>query len=286
MASNNKRSLGRGIDALFDENSEDQEKNKSNKSIIDLIPIEKLEPNPYQPRKAFSTESLKDLAESIKDRGILQPIIARKKLGETNQWQIIAGERRWRAAQLAGLHEVPIFKKNIKDEETAIIALIENIQREDLSPLEEAIGYKKIMKKFSMNQEQLAKSMKRSRAYVANFLRLLTLPKEIQNLIQERKITIGQARPIIGHKNNIELAKKIIKENLNARQVELLIKNKKSPTIKKNDKADINIISLEKDIEQIIGLKTIIKDKNGKGQIIFNYKNLDQLELIIAMIKR
>ena len=285
MVSKNKRGLGRGIDALFNENKEIEKKISENNNIIDLIPIEKLEPNPFQPRKVFNSESMEELAKSIKDRGILQPIVVREKQGKEKQWQIIAGERRWRAAQMAGLHEVPIYKNNIKEEEVAIIALIENIQREDLSPLDEARGYKKVMEQFSLTQEELAKTMRRSRAYVANFIRLLNLPTEIQNLIQDKKITIGQVRPIIGHKNSIQLATRIVKENLNSRQVELLIKNKKSHIENKNNIIDVNIRSLENEIEEIIGLKTTIKDKNGKGQIIFNYKNLEQLEAIIEIIK-
>jgi len=285
MVSKNKRGLGRGIDALFNENKEIEKKISENNNIIDLIPIEKLEPNPFQPRKVFNSESMEELAKSIKDRGILQPIVVREKQGKEKQWQIIAGERRWRAAQMAGLHEVPIYKNNIKEEEVAIIALIENIQREDLSPLDEARGYKKVMEQFSLTQEELAKTMRRSRAYVANFIRLLNLPTEIQNLIEDKKITVGQVRPIIGHKNSIQLAAQIVKENLNSRQVELLIKNKKSHIENKNNIIDVNIRSLENEIEEIIGLKTTIKDKNGKGQIIFNYKNLEQLEAIIEIIK-
>ena len=286
MSSKSKRGLGRGIEALFIENNETNLNKSINNNLLDFVAIELLEPNPFQPRKNFSKDSLRDLSDSIKDRGILQPIIVRPKKNKANAWQIIAGERRWRAAQLAGLHEVPVYIKNVKDEEVAIIALIENIQREDLSPIEEAKGYKKVMQKFSITQEELAVTMRRSRSYVTNFIRLLNLPKEVQTLIEEKKISIGQARPIIGHKNTIELARRIVKDNLNARQVELLVKDKKINREDSKNIIDVNIRSLENEIEEIIGLKTTIKDKNGKGQIIFYYKDLEQLEEIIKKVKK
>ena len=286
MSSKSKRGLGRGIEALFIENNETNLNKSINNNLLDFVAIELLEPNPFQPRKHFSKDSLRDLSDSIKDRGILQPIIVRPKKNKANVWQIIAGERRWRAAQLVGLHEVPVYIKNVKDEEVAIIALIENIQREDLSPIEEAKGYKKVMQKFSITQEELAVTMRRSRSYVTNFIRLLNLPKEVQTLIEEKKISIGQARPIIGHKNTIELARRIVKDNLNARQVELLVKDNKINRENSKNIVDVNIRSLENEIEEIIGLKTTIKDKNGKGQIIFYYKDLEQLEEIIKKVKK
>ena len=286
MSSKSKRGLGRGIEALFIENNETNLNKSINNNLLDFVAIELLEPNPFQPRKHFSKDSLRDLSNSIKDRGILQPIIVRPKKNKANAWQIIAGERRWRAAQLVGLHEVPVYIKNVKDEEVAIIALIENIQREDLSPIEEAKGYKKVMQKFSITQEELAVTMRRSRSYVTNFIRLLNLPKEVQTLIEEKKISIGQARPIIGHQNTIELARRIVKDNLNARQVELLVKDKKINREDSKNIIDVNIRSLENEIEEIIGLKTTIKDKNGKGQIIFYYKDLEQLEEIIKKVKK
>ena len=286
MSSKSKRGLGRGIEALFIENNETNLNKSINNNLLDFVAIELLEPNPFQPRKHFSKDSLRELSDSIKDRGILQPIIVRPKKNKANAWQIIAGERRWRAAQLVGLHEVPVYIKNVKDEEVAIIALIENIQREDLSPIEEAKGYKKVMQKFSITQEELAVTMRRSRSYVTNFIRLLNLPKEVQTLIEEKKISIGQARPIIGHQNTIELARRIVKDNLNARQVELLVKDKKINREDSKNIVDINIRSLENELEEIIGLKTTIKDKNGKGQIIFYYKDLEQLEEIIKKVKK
>ena len=228
MSAKNKRGLGRGIEALFEDNGEkDAILNKTN-NVFDSLPIDQIKPNSLQPRKTFDKELLNQLAASIKDKGVLQPIVVREAKGNKRSWQIIAGERRWRAAQIAGLHEIPVHIKNIKDEEVAIVALIENIQRENLSAIDEAKGYKTIMEKFSITQEKLAETMHRSRAYIANFTRLLNLPTDVQKLIEDKKISVGQVRPIIGHKNCSSLAKTIISQNLNARQVEQLLKNVKT----------------------------------------------------------
>ena len=285
MSAKNKRGLGRGIEALFEDNGEkDIIRNKIN-NVFDSLPIDQIKPNSLQPRKTFDKELLNQLAASIKDKGVLQPIVVREDKGNKKSWQIIAGERRWRAAQIAGLHEIPVHIKNIKDEEVAIVALIENIQRENLSAIDEAKGYKSIMEKFSITQEELAETMHRSRAYIANFTRLLNLPTDVQKLIEDKKISVGQVRPIIGHKNCSSLAKTIISKNLNARQVEQLLKNVKTITHKNKTELDINIINLEKELEASIGLKTSIKDKNGKGRISFDYRSLDQLDELISKIK-
>ena len=285
MSAKIKRGLGRGIEALFEDSGEKGGINNKINNIFDTLPIDQIKPNSLQPRKTFDKELLNQLAASIKDKGVLQPIVVREAKGNKSSWQIIAGERRWRAAQIAGLHEIPVHIKNIKDEEVAIVALIENIQRENLSAIDEAKGYKSIMEKFSITQEELAETMHRSRAYIANFIRLLNLPIDVQKLIEEKKISVGQVRPIIGHKNCVSLAKKIISKNLNARQVEQLLKNEKTITHKSKTEPDINIINLEKELEASIGLKTSIKDNNGKGKISFDYKNLDQLDEIINKIK-
>ena len=286
MPKNNKRGLGRGIEALFQENKEQNYKENNKKSnIFDNLPIELIRPNPLQPRKSFNEELLKQLADSIKDKGVLQPIIVKEIKGKEKAWQIIAGERRWRAAQMAGLHEIPVHIKNIKDEEVAIIALIENIQRENLSAIDEAKGYKKVMEKFSITHEELSTTMHRSRAYISNFIRLLSLPKDVQKLLEDKKLNVGQARPLIGKPNSSALAKVIISKQLNARQVEELLKEGAIVKSKNNKEPDINILNLEKEIEASFGLKTSIKDKNGKGKITFTYKSLDQLDELIDKIK-
>ena len=285
MPPKNKRGLGRGIEALFQENTAQSISDNIKNNAFDYLPIEFIKPNPKQPRKTFSKEPLEQLASSIRDKGVLQPIVVREINGRDNNWQIIAGERRWRAAQMAGLHKIPVHIKNIKDEEVAIVALIENIQREDLSVIDEAKGYKMVMDKFSLTREELSSTMHRSRAYIANFIRLLNLPLEVQKLLEEKKLNVGQVRPIIGHKKCTELAKMIVKKNLNARQVEQLLKEENIKINPHNIERDINIMNLEKEIEASIGLRTYIKDKNGKGKIIFNYKNLDQLDELIKKIK-
>ena len=285
MAKNNKRGLGRGIEALFQENKEQNNKKNNKSNIFDNLPIELIKPNPLQPRKSFDKELLEQLADSIKDKGVLQPIIVKELKGKEKAWQIIAGERRWRAAQIAGLHEIPVHIKNIKDEEVAIIALIENIQRENLSAIDEAKGYKKVMEKFSITHEELSTTMHRSRAYISNFIRLLSLPKDVQKLLEEKKINVGQARPLIGNPNSLSLAKVIISKKLNVRQVEELLKVGVIAKSKNKKELDINILNLEKEIEASSGLKTSIKDKNGKGKITFTYKNLDQLDELIDKIK-
>ena len=285
MPKNNKRGLGRGIEALFQENKEQNDKKNNKSNIFDNLPIELIRPNPLQPRKSFNEELLKQLADSIKDKGVLQPIIVKEIKGKEKAWQIIAGERRWRAAQMAGLHEIPVHIKNIKDEEVAIIALIENIQRENLSAIDEAKGYKKVMEKFSITHEELSTTMHRSRAYISNFIRLLSLPKDVQKLLEDKKLNVGQARPLIGKPNSSALAKVIISKQLNARQVEELLKEGAIVKSKNNKEPDINILNLEKEIEASFGLKTSIKDKNGKGKITFTYKSLDQLDELIDKIK-
>ena len=285
MPKNNKRGLGRGIEALFQENKEQNDKKNNKSNLFDNLPIELIRPNPYQPRRSFDKELLEQLADSIKDKGVLQPIIVKEIKGKEKAWQIIAGERRWRAAQMAGLHEIPVHIKNIKDEEVAIIALIENIQRENLSAIDEAKGYKKVMEKFSITHEELSTTMHRSRAYISNFIRLLSLPKDVQKLLEDKKINVGQARPLIGKPNSSALAKVIISKQLNARQVEELLKEGAIAKNKNNKEPDINILNLEKEIEANSGLKTSIKDKNGKGKITFTYKSLDQLDELIDKIK-
>ena len=280
----NKRGLGRGLDALFDEEfvKSDGENNKN----TNFISIDLLERNPDQPRKEFNEKALNDLALSIKERGIIQPIVVRKKSKKEKTWKIIAGERRWRAAQKAGLKDVPVTIQDINEEQVALIALIENIQREDLTPLEEAQGFKNLIENYSITQERLAVKVGKSRAYIANLLRLLTLPNNVKLLLQSGKLTVGQARPIIGHKDASVLANQILLHNLNSRQVENLVRDYKNKKVVNKNKKDPNIRDLENQLENILGIKTAINDKNGSGTISFVYKNLDQLENLINKIRK
>lgn len=285
MKNISKKGLGRGIEALFSENKQVEDKIDNRTNSVQIVPIELLEVNPYQPRSNFDENALKDLTKSIKNKGILQPILVRKSPNKKNIWQIIAGERRWRAAQKAGLHEIPIMIKNIKDSEIGIVALIENLQREDLSPIEEAESFKKLIDDFGLTQEKLSKSIGCSRTHITNTLRLLTLPKEIKMMLKDKQLNMGQVRAIIGQDNILELAKTIVNKKLNVRQVESLARSKR---LKRNGHSilkDPNISYLEKELEDILGLKINIIDKNGKGKITFNYKSLDQLDEIINKLK-
>ena len=279
----NKRGLGRGVEALFD--SENDKSYVEDKKNINLLPIELLEVNPYQPRTDFPDESLGELTDSIKERGIIQPIVVRKNADKENQWQIIAGERRWRAAQKAGLKKVPVFFKNVSNEQAAAIALIENIQRDDLSPIEEAQGYKNLIGKFSLTQEVVAKQLGKSRTYIANYIRLLSLPLDVQEMIKTKKISVGQVRPIIGQKNIKDLVNIIISKGLNARQVEKIARNNRGIKNKNRELQDPNVVDLERELENILGLKIKIVDKNGKGKISFQYKSLEQLESLLSKIR-
>ena len=284
MKSKSRKGLGRGIEALFIENDENSKPDNFQKDNVKTIPIELLEVNPFQPRTFFDEEALNDLSESIKSRGILQPILVRPKPKKESGWQIIAGERRWRAAQKAGLHEIPVLIHEIEDSEVAIIALLENIQREDLSPLEEAEAFKRLIEDFGLTQEKLSKALGCSRVYITNMLRLLTLPKKIKSMLDNKILNVGQVRALIGKNNIIEIANTIVNKQLNVRQVEDLIRNKHLKHKTKIYK-DPNIIDLEKELEDFLGLKIEIKDKKGKGEIIFKYENLDQLDEIIRKVK-
>ena len=285
MKNISKKGLGRGIEALFSENRQVEDKIDNRGNSVQIVPIELLEANPYQPRSNFDENALKDLTKSIKNKGILQPILVRKSPSKKNIWQIIAGERRWRAAQKAGLHKIPIMIKNIKDSEIGVVALIENLQREDLSPIEEAESFKKLIDDFGLTQEKLSKSIGYSRTHITNTLRLLTLPKEIKMMLNDKQLNMGQVRAIIGQDNILELAKTIVNKKLNVRQVESLARSKRLKRTGRSILKDPNISFLEKELEDILGLKINIIDKKGKGKITFNYKSLDQLDEIINKLK-
>jgi ParB family transcriptional regulator, chromosome partitioning protein len=273
-----KKGLGRGLSSLIGETKIDTNINKL--AISDLVP------NKYQPRKLFEEEALEELTNSIKERGVIQPIIVRKSNGEKSKFEIIAGERRWLAAQKAGLHEVPVVITIADDLKSLEFAIVENVQRHDLNALEEAQGYQRLIKDFSYDQEKVAKFIGKSRSYITNSLRLLTLPKEILTLIETKKLSPGHAKILVGLDNSIFVANKIIEKNLSVRQSEKFVKIFK---IKKNSfikSKDANLQSLENSIADKIGLNVSIKNKkNNSGTIIFEYKDIDQLNKIIEIIK-
>ena len=284
MSSGKKKGLGRGLSALFgDEKSKDkpQEINKSN-----AVSISDLSRNPYQPRQYFSEEKLEELANSIKKNGILQPIAVRQSKSNINKYEIVAGERRWLAAQRAGLHEVPVNILELTDGESLEVAIVENIQRDDLTPVEEANGYKRLSEEFKYDHEEISKLMSKSRSHISNTLRLLSLPADVIAMLEERTLTSGQARPLIGLSNASSIAEEIVRNNYSARKIEYLVKNQKNSKAKK-DYTDINILKVQERIETKLGLKVNIKaKKNNSGQITIEYKDLEQFELISDLLTR
>ena len=273
-----KKGLGRGLSSLIGETKVETQKNQ--------LPISDLIPNKYQPRKIFDERNLEDLTNSIKERGMIQPIIVRKSNDDKLKYEIIAGERRWIAAQRAGLHNVPIVITEADDLKSLEFAIVENVQRHDLNPLEEAQGYKRLIDEFSYDQEKVSKFIGKSRSHITNTLRLLTLPVEVIKLIEAQKLTAGHAKILVGLKNASFVAAKIIDKNLSVRQAENFVKIfKKTNKIFKKDK-DINIKNLEKSITEKIGLSVLIKNnKKNYGSITFDYKDIDQLNKIIEIIK-
>ena len=273
-----KKGLGRGLSSLIGETKIEPQKNHL--SISDLIP------NKYQPRKIFDENNLEDLTNSIKERGMIQPIIVRKSSDDKSKFEIIAGERRWLAAQRAGLHNVPVVVTEADDLKSLEFAIVENVQRHDLNPLEEAQGYKRLIDEFSYDQDKVSKFIGKSRSHITNSLRLLSLPEEVIKLIEAQKITAGHAKILVGLENAGFIANKIVEKKLSVRQVENFVrifKNKKHKSIKNKD---INIKDLEVSVANEIGLNVEIKNKkNNKGKVIFEYKDLDQLNKILDIIK-
>ena len=273
-----KKGLGRGLSSLIGETKVEIQKNQ--------LPVSDLIPNKYQPRKIFDEDNLNDLTNSIKERGILQPIIVRKSNDEQFKFEIIAGERRWLAAQRAGLHNVPVVITEADDLKSLEFAIVENVQRHDLNPLEEAQGYKRLIDDFSYDQEKVSKFIGKSRSYITNSLRLLSLPEDVIKLLESQKISAGHAKILVGLENATFVANKIIEKKLSVRQAETFVRIFKNKTHKIKKKKDVNIKELEISISTKIGLNTEIKNKkNNKGKIIFEYKDLNQLNKIIDIIK-
>ena len=300
MSSKNerKKSLGRGLSSFLDidgfddivESKKDEDKGKGSFNNSSYLPIEHLVPNLTQPRKDFSTDELNSLASSIEDTGIIQPILVRKN---NDVYEIVAGERRWRAAQIAKIHEVPVLIKELTDEEVVKISIIENIQRVDLNPIEEANSYKQLIQDFGYTQEKVSASLGKSRSYIANSLRLLSLPESIIMFLKEGKLTSGHARALVGVKNSEFLARKIIEESLSVRDIENIVKKgisrsdiilKKGTSLKK----DVDTLNLEQDLKLALGLQTTIdhNEDSGGGRIVIKYKDLEQLDTFCSKIMK
>ena len=273
-----KKGLGRGLSSLIGETKVETPKNQ--------LPISDLIPNKYQPRKIFDKRNLEDLTNSIKERGMIQPIIVRKSNDDKLKYEIIAGERRWIAAQQAGLHNVPVVITEADDLKSLEFAIVENVQRHDLNPLEEAQGYKRLIDEFSYDQEKVSKFIGKSRSHITNTLRLLTLPVEVIKLIETQKLTAGHAKILVGLENAIFIANKIVEGGLSVRQSEDLVKIHKSKIRKKPIK-DANIRDLENKVTEKIGLNVEIKNsKRNKGSLTIHYQDIDQLNKIIDIISK
>tara|TARA_B100001175_G_scaffold316526_1_gene330677 strand:- start:2458 stop:3309 length:852 start_codon:yes stop_codon:yes gene_type:complete len=273
-----KKGLGRGLSSLIGDTKASEDTNK--------ISISSIVRNKFQPRKKFDKESLTELSNSIKERGIIQPIVVRRSENQDGKYEIIAGERRWQAAQNAGLHEVPVIIINADNLKSLEFAIVENVQRKDLNPIEEAEGYKRLIDEFNYDQDKVSKFIGKSRAHISNCLRLLSLPKEVKELIIEEKISQGHAKVLVGLENAHFFARKIIEKKLSVRQVENLIRVIKNQSGKNKIIRNPNLESLESSIEDKIGIKVFIKNKkNNTGHVTFEYKDLDQLNRLITVIK-
>ena len=284
MSPTKKKGLGRGLSALFgDQVSEEKIVQKQE---VTKISISDLTRNIYQPRQTFNEVKLEELTNSIKKNGVIQPIAVRPNKSESGKFEIVAGERRWLAAQRAGLHEIPVNILDLSDVESLEVAIVENIQRDDLSPIEEARGYKRLFDEFKYDHESISRLMSKSRSHISNTLRLLTLPEDIIAMLEEGSLTSGQARPLIGLSGATGIAEEIVAKNYSARKVEYLVKSRKNLDNKQKNK-DTNIVKTQERIEKILGLKVNINNKkNNSGKITIEYKDLDQFELISELLTK
>ena len=278
MNSKIKKGLGRGLSSLIGETKVEAKTNK--------LSLSEIVPNKYQPRKNFEEENLEDLANSIKERGVIQPIIVRESNSDNSKYEIIAGERRWLAARKAGLHDIPVVVTEADDLKSLEFAIVENVQRHDLNPLEEAQGYKRLIDEFSYDQEKVSKFIGKSRSYITNSLRLLNLPTEVLKFVEEKKISSGHAKILVGLDNALFVANKIIEKKLSVRQAENFVKIFKKKSTNNKSSKDPNIKSLESLVTDKTGLNVVIKNnKMNKGTITFSYHDMDQLNKIINLIK-
>ena len=274
-----KKGLGRGLSSLLGDTSKKIDVNK--------VSIKDLTRNKLQPRKYFDKENLLELTNSIKEQGVIQPIVVRSNKSLDGKYEIIAGERRWLASQNAGLHEVPVVILNVDDVKSLEIAIIENVQRQDLNSIEEARGYQKLIDDFNYNQEKLSQFIGKSRSYIANSLRLLSLPGDVLLMVEQRNLSAGHARTLIGLNNSVDIAKKIIEKKLSVRQSEILVKQFRDKKFKLVSQKDSNILDLQKDLEEKTGLNVSINNKkNNSGIISFEYRDLEQLDKLISIIKK
>ena len=283
MNSGKKKGLGRGLSALFgDEKPRDKLKEINQPNTVSIGDLTR---NPYQPRQNFRENKLEELANSIKKNGVIQPIAVRPSKSEKGKYEIVAGERRWIAAQRAGLHKIPVMILDLSDVESLEVAIVENIQRDDLNPIDEARGYKRLNEEFKYDHDSISKLMSKSRSYISNSLRLLTLPPDIASMLEEGTLTAGQARPLIGISNASSIAEEIVAKNYSARKIEYLVRNKKQNFKEKH--FDANILKAQETIEKKLGLKVnVFNKKNNSGKITILYKDLEQFELVSDLLTK
>ena len=281
-----RRGLGRGLSALMADVTPDQPAGGPRKAEVQ-IPIERIAPNPDQPRRTFVAESLEELAISVRRKGIIQPLILRPHPAKDGHYQIVAGERRWRAAQMAQLHEVPALIRDLDDTEVLEVAIVENIQRADLNPVDEAAGYRQLMDRFGHTQEQMAEALGKSRSHIANILRLLTLPEDVRLLLAEGRLSSGHARALITSNRASELAKEVVRKGLSVRQTEALVKRPEAaPQNRLRPAKDADTRALEQDLSANLGAKVRIDHRPDaqSGKMVIDYKTLDQLDALCRII--
>ncbi len=278
--------LGRGLSALMGEDDEDVEISslQSDSEGVLTIDIDSLVPSPYQPRRVFTTEGLADLVLSIKEKGVLQPLLVRKNPKKATGYELIAGERRFRASKMAGLKKIPVIVKDFSDKDALEVALIENLQREDLNPLEEAEAYKRLLEEFKYTQEQLSTVIGKSRSHLSNMIRLLELPDEIKVMVEKKELTLGHARALLTAKNPVSLAMDVLKKGYSVRQTEKLASKKVSSTAKKAVEKDAEIITLEKELSNVLNTSVSIKWNGQKGSVTISCSDLDRLDIILQRL--
>ena len=287
MAEEKRQNLGRGLSALMGEDSGGPAET-DNAGGSRLVPVERLLPGRYQPRHSVDEEKISELAQSVRENGIIQPLLVRRHSEDKDSFEIIAGERRWRAAQMAKLHEVPVIIRDLSDQQALEIALVENLQRQDLSSLEEAEGYQRLMDEFSHTQEDLAKTVGKSRSHVANTLRLLGLPGPVKKMLGNGELSAGHARAILNTPDPVSVARQVVKKELNVRQTERLVRKKQRQKEKPRTpgKKDVDTAALERDLANLLGLKVGIKFKNGGGSLTVHYSSLEQLDDILLRLRQ
>ncbi|MHA1113015.1 MAG: ParB/RepB/Spo0J family partition protein [Alphaproteobacteria bacterium] len=278
--------LGRGLSALFQDEGEDYASLDQLRQTK-MVPVEFLAPGRFQPRRHFDSGDMDSLVDSVRERGVLQPILVRRATDSASNYEIVAGERRWRAAQLAQLHEVPILVRDFSDEEALEVALVENIQRADLTPIEEARGYQRLLDEFKYTNQSLGKAVGKSRSHIANMVRLLDLPEAVRDMVEDNRLSAGHARALIGAGDPLALARQVVKRGLNVRQTEALARSDKRPrpAPRKPAPKDVDTARLERDLSQLLGLKVSIELRGEGGVLAIRYDTLDQLDDVLHRLQ-